>query len=77
MPQFFGTLSPSKCHTIQETTQIPPLQLQFPNLVPFPSGHTHNSGSLTLPLDRLSLGYMIILAHWVSLCGEDIAPAKQ
>ena len=34
----------SLCHIFQETPQNPPLQFQFPNLVSFPLGHTHNSG---------------------------------
>ena len=35
--------------------QKTPVQHQFPNLVSFPFGHTHNSGSLTFTNPRLSL----------------------
>ena len=44
-----------------ETPQNPPFQFQFPNLVSFPLGLTHNFGLLTLNAPRLSLLKMIFV----------------
>ena len=47
--------------TFKDTPQNPQFQFQFPNLVSFLLGHTHNSGSVTLNAPQLSLLKMIFV----------------